>query len=246
MKVAVQAVVVIAIAAAVLTGVTFGQEQIKESATTVLISGRILDPSGAVIPNTSVKLKVIGASGNTAETRSDQRGRFSFPAVPPQKYELRMEANGFTPVVRTIEATPGSNLDVADVVLQMITVHAPLPVSPISGPQASAGPIRISGRVAGLAINGPAAANVTVTLRRAGVQQPTARTKSAEDGSFSFSPVPLNDYELYFESQGFRRQLIRIAAISADPYTSSASTTPGNTPSSTACPICVSAICGLV
>src|ERR1051325_2927312 len=60
--------------------------------------------------------------------------------------------------------------------------------------------ILISGRVAGIGgATAVAIANVTVTLRRPGVDQATATTKSAEDGSFSFPSAPPNEYEVSFE-----------------------------------------------
>ncbi len=58
------------------------------------LSGTILDPTGAVIPNTVVTL----TNEKTKETRqavTDEQGRFEFPALPAGSYVLIAEAAGF-------------------------------------------------------------------------------------------------------------------------------------------------------
>ncbi|HEV2387893.1 MAG TPA: carboxypeptidase-like regulatory domain-containing protein [Candidatus Acidoferrales bacterium] len=65
-----------------------------QSATTGLVSGTVLDPSGAAIPGAKVSLEQSGTSlALTAQTGAT--GRYVFPAVTPGDYTLRVAATGF-------------------------------------------------------------------------------------------------------------------------------------------------------
>ena len=62
--------------------------------TTGVVQGSVLDPSGALVKNASVELK----SPDTGEDRTFPRtpnGLYSFTAVPPGRYRLRVTATGF-------------------------------------------------------------------------------------------------------------------------------------------------------
>ena len=62
--------------------------------TTGLVQGSVLDPSGALVKDASVELKSL----DTGEERTFPRtpnGVYSFTAVPPGRYRLRVTATGF-------------------------------------------------------------------------------------------------------------------------------------------------------
>ena len=58
-----------------------------------LVVGHVLDPSDALIPGASIILM----SGNRelARSNTDAQGEFRFDAVPPGRYEVRVECTGF-------------------------------------------------------------------------------------------------------------------------------------------------------
>jgi hypothetical protein len=58
------------------------------------ISGSVLDPSGAVVPNAAVEIHN-PVSGYSRSTRTDSRGNFSFPNIPYNPYHLTVTAAGF-------------------------------------------------------------------------------------------------------------------------------------------------------
>lgn len=58
------------------------------------LSGQVLDPSGAVIPNSQVKL--LNQTGQeVASTTTDSLGRYQFDSVPAGSYRLQTEMRGF-------------------------------------------------------------------------------------------------------------------------------------------------------
>ena len=58
------------------------------------VSGEVLDPSGAVIPNARVSLQDAGG-GIAATTSSDNQGHYEFGDIPAGEYSLKVEMNGF-------------------------------------------------------------------------------------------------------------------------------------------------------
>src|SRR5579875_1790249 len=63
------------------------------------LSGRVTDPSGAVIPNASVTL-TSDTTGAVARTQSNSNGYFTFPNLAPAPYTLRVTAKGFRDYVQ--------------------------------------------------------------------------------------------------------------------------------------------------
>jgi hypothetical protein len=93
-----------------------------QSATTGLVSGVVSDSSGAVIPGATVTLiQQTTSATQTATTGSD--GRYVFPAVVPNDYELKVSASGF-------ETTVISNVAVE--VLKAYTLDAILKLGSIT------------------------------------------------------------------------------------------------------------------
>ncbi|HEV2326357.1 MAG TPA: TonB-dependent receptor [Terracidiphilus sp.] len=76
--------------------VLFGFLAVGSRAQTIsgIISGRVVDPSGAVIPGASVKL-VQQSTGVAISTKVLSDGNFTFPAVQPGTYFIDVHAPGF-------------------------------------------------------------------------------------------------------------------------------------------------------
>src|SRR5271167_4001109 len=81
-------VLTIFVLAAVLSNVVNGQ-----TAATGALAGKVLDPSGAVIPGAEVHL-MNHQTGDTDLSTSDAAGNFHFPLLPPASYELQVSKRG--------------------------------------------------------------------------------------------------------------------------------------------------------
>src|SRR3984893_10876802 len=66
------------------------------------ISGTVLDPSGAVVPNASVEIHNV-VSGFDRTTTTDSKGNFSFPNVPFNPYHMTVTAAGFAQTAQDVE-----------------------------------------------------------------------------------------------------------------------------------------------
>lgn len=62
------------------------------------IAGRVLDPSGAVVPGAAVILRA--SDGQVLTTVTDSAGRFGFDRLPPGRVELTVEGAGFRSSLR--------------------------------------------------------------------------------------------------------------------------------------------------
>lgn len=78
--------------------------------TTHQVAGRVTGPQGLVVIDASVKL--LGANRILiAEVRTDEQGHFTIPGIAAGRYELRIDAAGFSPfqkvIVVPLESSPG-------------------------------------------------------------------------------------------------------------------------------------------
>src|SRR4051812_26488478 len=69
-------------------------------AQTAEITGRLIDASGAVVPNSQITA-INSETGIRRETTSNDAGYFNIPNLLPGQYEISIAANGFKPVRRT-------------------------------------------------------------------------------------------------------------------------------------------------
>jgi len=70
------------------------------------VSGRVLDPSGEVVPGAAVELRLGSSSAVVAATTTDGQGRYGF-AAPPGAYELAIQAAGFASAAWKAGIAPG-------------------------------------------------------------------------------------------------------------------------------------------
>ena len=74
------------------------------------ITGRVTDPSGAVIAG--VKVTVTGADDSKFTTDTNTSGVYQFPALRAAAYTLRFENPGFAPAERTLSVLVGQMVEV--------------------------------------------------------------------------------------------------------------------------------------
>src|SRR5438105_5363073 len=65
-------------------------------AQTASVTGRITDPTGAVVPQASISAEA-AESGITTRTLSDEQGYYTFPSLRPGVYTLTVSKTGFKP-----------------------------------------------------------------------------------------------------------------------------------------------------
>jgi hypothetical protein len=86
-----------------ISGVRLGHAQGRTASVTV--TGVVVDPTGAVLPNAQVDLRN-GAGETLQSVSADGSGSFRFPAVSAGRYELRVTFEGFEPT--TVHLTVGN------------------------------------------------------------------------------------------------------------------------------------------
>jgi hypothetical protein len=74
----------------------------QSSGNSTTVSGTVLDPDGAVVPNATVQIHN-PVSGLDRTTTTDSAGKFSFPNVPFNPYHLAINAGGFAPYAQDLD-----------------------------------------------------------------------------------------------------------------------------------------------
>src|ERR1700676_5263528 len=75
------------------------------------ISGTVVDPSGAVVPNATVEIHN-PVSAFDRSTTTDASGRFSFQNVPFNPYHLSVSGSAFAPYSQDVEVRSPVPLDI--------------------------------------------------------------------------------------------------------------------------------------
>jgi hypothetical protein len=102
-----------------------GQENTEAPIKPVLISGRIIDGTGAPIARVAVTLEAVEPSEATATTHTDQDGRFTCKATLRKTYELHLEMPGFKGLRVTVETAAGRDIDLGTVVFKAAETDHP-------------------------------------------------------------------------------------------------------------------------
>jgi Carboxypeptidase regulatory-like domain len=96
-------VVTVLLALSLATAPMFGQ-----SLTTGDITGTVLDPSHAVVPNAPVSLKGVD-TGSTASTMTNSNGGYTFSLLRPGRYEISVKQAGFAEFVQSVDVEVGQS-----------------------------------------------------------------------------------------------------------------------------------------
>src|SRR5579872_54194 len=77
------------------------------------ITGTVLDPTGAAVPNATVTLQLPGATNDLASTVTSPEGTFTITALNAGTYSLSVDAKGFTKAqINGVAVDPGRATDV--------------------------------------------------------------------------------------------------------------------------------------
>src|SRR5258708_1364093 len=77
-------------------------------APTLALRGVVTDPSGAVVPGATVQLR---GPGKDHRAKTDAGGRYTFTALAPGKYQLRISVDGFSPLRKDLALNQNTALD---------------------------------------------------------------------------------------------------------------------------------------
>ena len=99
----------------------------QEGTATGMVTGTVVDTSGASIAHVQVKLSVEGR-GTDQETKSAENGDFSFLNVAPGRYQLSFSAKDFAAKTITVDL-PGGETVLPPTVLSVATLNAGVNVS---------------------------------------------------------------------------------------------------------------------
>src|SRR5437660_695601 len=83
------------------------------------ITGNVVDPHQAAIPNATVTITDVN-KGFTQTATSDDEGRFVFPQVPPGTFTIVIKITGFKKQERTVELVPNDKLTLGNLVLKPV------------------------------------------------------------------------------------------------------------------------------
>ena len=115
------------------------------------LSGIVMDPSGARVPNAQVI--AAGSGGNREVTRANEAGEWTLSGIPAGNYSVEARASGFVVAHRTIALTAGqrANLDlplsVGSIQENIEVVSQGQPRRPVAQVTASTERIRVGGNV---------------------------------------------------------------------------------------------------
>lgn len=84
----------------------------QETLTNASVTGRVIDPGGAVVAHATVTAIQLTTNQNHI-VQTDGQGRFRLPYLPVGEYRISAEAEGFAKVSRQIQLSVGSAFDVA-------------------------------------------------------------------------------------------------------------------------------------
>jgi hypothetical protein len=83
----------------------------QQNISAATLSGVVEDRDGAVIPGADVSAANL-ETNQTVSVKTDAEGRFRFSYLPVGDYQLKAQAQGFTPIARRLSMTVGQTLEI--------------------------------------------------------------------------------------------------------------------------------------
>ena len=86
------------------------------------LTGSVVDPSGAAVPNAAVEVLLPGGSSAILQAKTGNDGAFSIPVIKPGKYQLSVSVSGFAKLnLANVTVDPGKETALPQLTLQLAT-----------------------------------------------------------------------------------------------------------------------------
>jgi len=108
------------LALAIAACVAYGQPP-DAPVQTVRISGWVKDKSSSPVSYEAVHLRLPGAREFLVSIPTDSEGRFTFPPVQPERYELLVHVPNTRPLVQLVDVSAGKDVDVGVLSLEIVS-----------------------------------------------------------------------------------------------------------------------------
>ena len=159
---------------------------LKAQSTTAQITGRVSDPSGAVIPGALITVANVD-TGVKRQTESNELGHYAVPLLPPGTYRVTVQKEGFRPVTRTGITLQVDQVARVDFVLEVGAVTETVEVSAaaplLEQDSSSLGQVIDSSRILNMPLNGRSPFRLV---------QLTTNVLTVPSTSGQFGDVPVN------------------------------------------------------
>jgi hypothetical protein len=169
-----------------MCGIAAGQTN-TATLSAVRVSGRIVDPSGAPIPNATVTLGS-GPGETMAVVHTDSFGKFTLSVSLVKEYKLGVDAQGFVKQAKTIDVEIDKEFQAGDIVLSigrysgpMVTPNSPAQTPPAQAPSAT------------LSLQGLAGSNATLSSAELAAMPQRMVTATEHGTPVAFQGVLLKD-----------------------------------------------------
>ena len=91
--------------------VSTAQLSAQETLTNASVTGRVIDPSGAVVARATITAIQV-ATNQSHIVQTDGQGHFRLPYLPVGEYQISAQSDGFAKIVRQVQLTVGSAFDI--------------------------------------------------------------------------------------------------------------------------------------
>src|SRR2546425_1426766 len=149
------------------------------------VTGRVTDPSGAVIPGASVTLSNVNTNA-VRSVVSTETGAYTFPSVAPGPYRLRTELSGFKAALSEQFEVQVQQVLRLDVVLQVGQVSETIEVAAtaelLQSETASIGAVIENKIITDLPLNGRQYLNLVALAPNVNVLSPSAGQAASRQG----------------------------------------------------------------
>ena len=159
------------------------------------ISGTVTDPSGAVLPNSSVSVVNV-ATGVARKVQTDQVGLYTFPALPPGVYNITVERTGFQTELRsniTLQVQQSARMDFSLKVGQASqTVNVAADAALLSQEDSTIGQVVENKRIVELPLNGRSYLQLATLSAGATNSSPPSQGSSFQGGVRGAASLTIN------------------------------------------------------
>jgi hypothetical protein len=166
------------------------------------ISGTIVDPSGAGVPNSVVTLTSTATNAVRAEQTNEQ-GLYTFPSVPPGTYTVKVEHPGFKTTNSNVEVEVQQSVRL-DLTLQVGQVSESVEVSGtaalLQAENATIGTVVETKSISELPLNGREYLNlVTLSPNVSNLAPPSGQAQSREGGDRANQSISAGGNRIVFD-----------------------------------------------